>query len=418
MKAVLGLVFALLAFDASAQSHGHHAADTNLQQIAELTGSAPGQWFGAGVAVSGNTLVVGAPRVSEGCNGQLDCGAAYVYTASNGDWSTLTQVATLTQTDGGTYFQFGDSVAISGNTIVVSGVDPTTNLAAVYVFVEPQGGWEDATQTAELTVPALLELGTFLRVAIDGDTVVAGVPFAESFQGGIEGGDAYVFVRPEGGWVNMSPRAQLVATRGKQDFEFGFAVSVSGPAIIVGAPNATFDGASREGLAYLFLKPPGGWSGTVPQTTEFEASDGAKDWTFGISVSISGNAAVIGAPEARPAAAYIYTKPAGGWPKNMTESARLAPGKGASGRFFGYTVALSGNTAVIAPTYTGDLQGTAYVFSLQDDSERGEIFASDGAAGDFFGCSLAIGDGVIVVGADGYSNESTPGAAYVFGELE
>jgi hypothetical protein len=398
-------------------------AGVALQQLAEVTDSQLRQNFGSAVAVSGDTLVISVPGASIECNGAPSCGAAYIYTAPGGDWSSRTQVATLTQANGEADDVFGAGVAISGKTIAVGGFDSTTGTDAVYIFVEPSTGWADMTQTATLSLNDKYAQG-IVRVAMAGGTVVAGVPFSPSYQGVYEGGAAYVFVQPTGGWVNMNPTAQLVTTgSGKTLFGFGFGVSVSGSAIVVGAAGATVMGLRDEGTAYLFLNPSGGWAGTVQQTTTFEPSDGATNWLFGFSASISGETAVIGAPEAgvgshdRQGAAYIYAEPDGGWPSNMTETAKLSAANGTSGDEFGYALTSSGSTVVIGAPYVRNLQGVSYLFSTQDYSERAPILASDGAPGDFFGESIAIGGGVIVIGAPstGDANDNQPASVYVFG---
>lgn len=172
-----------------------------LTQLAEVMGAQPGYYFGASVAMSGDTMVVGVPGATAGC-GQPTCGAAYVFTAANGDWGSLTQVATLTPSNGITDGGFGGAVAISGSTIVVSGSGPT-GAGAIYVFVEPAGGWINMTETAELTVST--SVGNLFSVAIDGETVVVGAEEASSNK-------AYVYVEPASGWVNMTQTAELVSS--------------------------------------------------------------------------------------------------------------------------------------------------------------------------------------------------------------
>lgn len=108
------------------------AFSQRLTQLAEVMGPQPGGRFGGAVAVSGSTLAIGAPLATAACNGQANCGAVYVFTAADGDWGKLTQVATLTPSNGTTDGGFGGAVAISGGTIVVSGTDSAGG--AVYVF--------------------------------------------------------------------------------------------------------------------------------------------------------------------------------------------------------------------------------------------------------------------------------------------
>ena len=117
--------------------------------------------------------------------------------------------------------------------------------------------------------------------------------------------------------------------------------------------------------------------------------------------------------------------PAGGWPKTMTETAELTAKDGKGGDGFGQSVVVSGRAVTAGAPVKENGQGAAYVFSeptagWQSTSSAEEITASDGAADDYFGWSVAIGDGVLVVGAMAYTNSNIygNGAAYVFGKSQ
>ena len=226
------------------------------------------------------------------------------------------------------------AVAISGNTIVVSGSDADLGGAA-YIFVEPEGGWADMTQTAELTFSTEQTAGSVFGVAIDGDVVAVGMA-TESIGGNTYQGAAYVYVKPSSGWTNMTQTAQLVATDGRAYQLLGASVSVSGRNVVAGAPETTVGGVLKAGLAYLFVEPADGWSGTLGETTEFEASDGTPEAYFGTSVSVSGNVAAVGAPNgvvnsySPRGIAYIFEKPAAG--RNSYEHRRVTMFGDADGR--------------------------------------------------------------------------------------
>src|SRR4029077_1867183 len=98
--------------------------------------------FGLAVAMSGSTVVVGAPLATIGSN--IYEGAAYVFVKPVNGWGNMTQVAKLTPSIGSTLLEFGESVAISGNTIVVG------STSGAYIFVKPASGWRDMTETAQL----------------------------------------------------------------------------------------------------------------------------------------------------------------------------------------------------------------------------------------------------------------------------
>jgi hypothetical protein len=132
---------------------------------------------------------------------------------------------------------------------------------------------------------------------------------------------------------------------------------------------AAGDDAER-GSAYVFVKPAAGWA-NLTETAKLTASDGATlDW-FGYSAAMDGDTIVIGAPggptgpSTVPGAVYIFVKPSGGW-ADMTQTARLTASDGAAGDGFGWSVAMDGDT-LVAGAYTDSIdasqQGSAYVFS-------------------------------------------------------
>ena len=140
-------------------------------------------------------------------------GAAYVYLKPAGGWINTSETAELTASDAAAGAYLGVSVAVSANTIVLGAPEATVGkvklLGAAYVFVQPSGRWINMTQTAKLTSGGYreryAEMG--LSVALDGNTVVAGKPFWEK-------GEACVFVEPAGGWSNMTEAARLTYPHG------------------------------------------------------------------------------------------------------------------------------------------------------------------------------------------------------------
>ena len=148
------------------------------------------------------------------------------------------------------------------------------------------------TQTAKL-LASDGAYGDFLgfSVSISGDEIVVGAAYDDDI--GIDFGSAYVFQKPVGGWVNMTQTAKLTASDGAASDLFGFSVSISGDVAVVGA--ITDDAPlSDSGSAYVFERPLGGWV-SMTQTAKLTASDGAAGDQFGVSVSISGDVAVVGA---------------------------------------------------------------------------------------------------------------------------
>jgi len=403
-------------------------------QKAKLTAShkAAEDFFGHSMSISGDVVVVGAYGADPG--GTTDAGIAYVFVKPGGGWANMTQTAKLTASDKAAGDYFGWSVSISGDVVVVGAnkndPDSTTDAGAAYVFVKPGGGWADMTQTAKLTASDKAEYDYFgYCVSTIGDVIVVGASLADP--GGTSGaGAAYVFVKPGGGWADMTQTARLTASDKAEDDGFGGSVSISGDVIVVGASWASPGETNEAGAAYIFVKPGGGWA-DMTQTAKLTASDkAAGDW-FGRSVSINEDVVVIGAPLADPGgtgdagAVYIFVKPGGGWSGNLTETAKLTASDKADSDWFGSSVAISGDAVVVgAPYYaTGGMgdTGTAYLFikpggGWSDMNQTARLIAADLAGGEELGWSISISGDDVVVGAPSADpgGIDAAGAAYVF----
>ena len=409
--------------------------DPFIQQ-AELSASdvAASDLLGFSVAVSGNTVVVGAQQHKVGNNTYQ--GAAYVFTMPSSGWpATATQTAELTASDGFANEFFGSSVAVSGDTVVVGApgqAGSNNSQGAAYVFVMPSGGWPATmTQTSELTASDGVlndELGS--SVAASGNTVVAGAPAHKVGLVNPNGdqGAAYVFVKPSGGWPKtMTQTSELTAS---DDIAFDYlsaSVAVSGTTVVAGATGRTVNSKLKQGAAYVFVMPSDGWPATMTQTSELTASDGAANDSLGISVAVSGNTVVAGpqthkvGTKSGQGAAYVFVMPSDGWPATMTQTSELTASDGAANDSLGEEVAVSGNT-VVAGAQDHEVginprQGEAYVFVMPSGgwpttmTDTSKLTASDGAAQDELGFSVAVSGNTIVAGAWLHGGH---GAAYVF----
>ena len=185
---------------------------------AKLTASdgAENDAFGGAVAMDGDTVVVGASVDDIG--GSEDQGSAYVFVRpAGGRAGALAESAKLTASDGAELSFFGDSVAVSGDTVVVEANDfsgDEIRPGSVYVFVKPAGGWAGAlTESAKLTASDTVGGDFFVTsVAVSGDTVVAGASFNE-IDSNEHQGSTYVFVKPPGGWAGLlTEHAKLTAS--------------------------------------------------------------------------------------------------------------------------------------------------------------------------------------------------------------
>ena len=380
-----------------------------------------GDEFGYSVAVDGNTAVIGAYQDDHTDDGNTigNAGSAYVFTKVSGVWR---QAAKLTASDGDTSDQFGYSVAVNGETVVVGAHlddhtdgdgDTDDDEGAAYVFTKPFTGWADMTQTAKLTAFGAAASDEFgISVAVDGNTVLVGAHQYDSGKGA-----AYVFTKPYTGWADSNETAKFIASDAAANDEFGISVALDGDTAVIGAyhDDHTDDGNTigNAGSAYVFTKVSGVWS----QKAKLIAVDGAANDEFGISVAVNGDTVVVGArqDDTSNGAAYVFTEVSGVW-KHV---AKLTADDGAANDEFGISVAVDGDTIVVGAHQdddNGDLSGSAYVFTRDSAGgwrQRDKLTASDGEAGDRYGYSVGVSGDTVVVGA--YSddrNEANTGAAY------
>lgn len=316
-------------------------------QVAKLVAgdAAAEDWFGLSVAVSGNTAVVGSLQDDDhGTNS----GSAYVFVNDGSGW---TQQAKLTPSDPRPYYNFGHAVAIDGDTIVVGAhllepSPPYTLVQDVYVFVRSGDVWtQQATLSSGITT-YMDEFGESL--AIDGDTIVVGA-FSTRLSGfWYPPGAAYVFVRNGSAWTRQ---AMLTAGDPAETDRFGYAVDVDGDTIVVGA-NMDDDLGTDSGAAYVFTRTGGAWS----QQAKLTASDGSAMDYFGEVVALSGDTAVVGARldddyGASSGSAYFFERSGTGW----SQSYKAAAGDAGAGQLFGTAVAIDGPTAAIGANVPGQV---------------------------------------------------------------
>ena len=407
------------------------AESLSWMQSAELTASngGAGDQLGECAAISGNTVVLGAPQAAVGSNNQE--GAAFVYVKPATGWRDTIQLARLTPSDGQPAVHFGSSVAIDGNVIVVgepfAKIGSHGNQGALYVFVEPAGGWKDMTETAKLTASdgqIFDELGG--SVAILGKTIVGSAPFA-TIQATGSAGAVYVFTEPKSGWRNATEHAKLTPSDPVFGGEMGYSVSFSGKTIAAGAP---YYGTHKPGAAYVFVEPSGGWKNAT-QTAKLTGSHATNDDLLGFSISINGNTVVAGAPDENigsnieQGAAYVWVEPSSGW-KNMRQTAKVTASDGSGGNFLGYAVSLAGKTlatgAIGVTVGSNADQGAVYLYSKPANGWKttskfkAKLTASDGTSLAWFGNSVRVVNSTVVAGAPGQTigGNSQQGLAYVF----
>jgi hypothetical protein len=257
--------------------------------------------------------------------------------------------------------------------------------------------------------------GFGFSVATSGSTIVVGA--RQVVNSTVGPGAAYVFVEPAAG---NTQTAELTASDGQLGDEFGAAVAIVGDTIVVGAPKAN----AAQGAVYVFVKPSGGWT-NMTETAKLTASDGMADDILGTSVAISSNIIVSGAPQNRPSGyrsrtgkVYVFGEPNGGW-KNMTETESFAPPpKYDDEDEFGFSVAIVGTTLIAGAPLRGT--GAVGIFDIRSGNEIGVLFLKNAPVDSNFGYQIATttNANLIVVSApfQSVAGLQDVGALYVFEE--
>jgi hypothetical protein len=389
--------------------------DPTFVQQQELAPSEPGAahyQFGAGVAVAGDTAIVGSPGSDYPGTRH---GRAYVFVRNGTTW---TERQKLTASDSSAADGFGDSIAMSDDTAIITAPYKNDATGAAYIFVRTDTGW---TQQQKLTPSDARTEHFFGRsAAISGNTVVVG---AYSGSSEIHAG-AYIFVRSGTVWTQQQ---KLTPADGTAD---GFAVSVAiaGDTVMVGKPGDTSNTRNWDlyarGSVYVFLRSGTTWR----ERQKLTPSSGGLYSHFGSSLAMSGGTAIIGSSgdtingKQGQGSAYIFVRAGTAWTEQQKLIASDGYGAGPLGAdAFGASVAISGDTAIIGAPYhpvgANESAGAVYVFVREDTVWRQEDKLTPTPAVDFtFGTSVALSADAAIVGAR-YANPGgnvNQGSAHVF----
>ena len=355
----------------------------------EVAGSLVTSWdvFGQAVAMSGNRVIVGAPQGFE--FGALNAGSAYAFTFGT---VRYTEHARLTGSEGSAGERMGRSVGVSGGYAVVGAWgddDAGHSSGSAYVFI---GGTAWSENSKLVASDASIEDEFGLSVAIDGDTIVVGAPRHDA--NGEDTGAAYVFTRFGSAWREQ---ARLLASDGAAGDQFGFAVAVYGDSVIVGARFADGSGADA-GAAYVFTRSGASWT----QQAKLVGGDAAAGDAFGTAVALAEDRAIVGSPghdagSTSTGAAYLFDRLGGAW----SELAKLVASDGGSPELLGQSVAIG--ESLVAAGAPGANGGAGAVYAFQQDGgtwiQLARAVASDGAASDSLGWSVAVRGNLVVGGA-------------------
>lgn len=348
--------------------------------------------FGASVAISGNTIVVGVPHDDHDANGVedpslMDSGAVYIFTITRtlDGWFMDTDFLKAPNPD----YQdnFGGSVAVDGDTVVVSSQfeQGSDYAGAAYVFVRDGDTWSQQAHFINMAGADPYYGSAYGKaVAVSGDTVVVGSPHVSLSPDNLYPGEVFVYVRNGTAW---SQQAHLTSPNPEWFDEFGASVAISGDTLVVGNDGENNNGIVNSGVAYIFTRTDDTWN----QQARLAPSNPDQWDGFGGAVSISGDRLVVGA---------------------------VGEASNATG--------LNGNQADNSALEAG----AAYIFVRSGDTWRQQAYlkASNTDAEDWFGVSAAISNTSILIGAmEEDSNATTingnqadnsleqAGAAYLFG---
>ncbi len=329
----------------------------------------------------------------------------------------ITQIQKLLAGDAEANDVFGYSVSVSGATAIVSAAsedEGDSNAGAVYIFEQDENGvWQQSQKLLADDAEAGDQFG--VSVSVSGATAIVGA-FREN-EGGDNAGAAYVFEQDENGVWQQSQK--LLADDAQAGDQFGVSVSVSGATAIVGA-NWEDEGGDNAGAAYVFEQDE---NGVWQQSQKLLADDAQASDRFGYSVSVSGATAIVGAYQedeggSSAGAAYVFEQDENGvW--QQTE--KLLADDAQASDHFGVSVSVSGATAIVGAHWEddgGSSAGAAYVFEQDENGvwqQSEKLLADDAEAGDRFGISVSVSGATAIVGAyledDG---ASSAGAAYLF----
>ncbi|QQE10973.1 PQQ-binding-like beta-propeller repeat protein [Planctomycetota bacterium] len=330
-------------------------------------------FFGISTAISGNKAIAAASFKNN------FTGSAYIF-----DTNTGIELHKLTAPDANANDVFGGSVDISGNFAAVG----ATGKHSAYLF-DATTGSELHTLNASDVTPSD---GFGVSVATTTNYTIVGASSSNFFTGA-----AYIFDNNTGNELH-----KLTASDGNTGDNFGQVTDISGNTAIVAAPNAS--------AAYLFDVSSGN------ELFKLTASDfdPTAFSSFGRSVSISGNVAIVGdADNNSTGAAYLYDVNTG------NEITKLTASDGNTSHRFGSSVSISGNYAIVgAQNADGNVNstGAAYVFDLSTGNEIAKLTASDGTSYQSFGDSVGIDNSTVIIGAQftHIPGNDYQGAAYIY----
>lgn len=315
--------------------------------------------------------------------------------------------------------RFGEAASIDGGTAIIGAAGKDKQRGAAYIWEQHLGGANRWGQRIRLAAPDLTEEDFYgYGVSIDRDTAIVGAGVQRGKRE--REGAVYIYERHLGGEHQWGQRKKLKLPDPQPNDFFGLSVSLSGDTLAIGAPGEN-PYANDEGAAYIYERNLGGpnqWGQRKRIITQAVGKFGE----LGTSLSLDGNTLLIGSSLDR-GRAFIFERDLEG-ADNWGQRTMLTPADSPQSDGFGLSVALDHDTAVVGAPNKNEHTGAVYVYrrNVGGPNHWGQIAmltAKDGVPKDHFGQSVAIHEGLIVVGAPGMGNkdQTAAGTAFVFQEI-
>lgn len=362
-----------------------------------------GDQFGAFMALSGDTVVVGNPRDSDQ---EVESGSMYVFVRDGDTWVLQQKIFPPTPS----FNQgFGRALAISGDTIVTSGADSSVvqNGSAVYVFVRSGGTW---SLQQKLTLPDQRDFEGFgAAVGIDGDTIVVTAP-GDGDEVSLPG-SVSVFTRESSGVWTMQQRCRVHDAA--PNVLFGGSVAIVGETFLVSDEFYPTNNGRFVGGVYVFERMNGVWI----ERQKLQVSNSKAGADYGRAVAFDGHTIAVGAPIEEHGSntigsVYVYARSGGQW----SQQQKLFVKDSEAQDGIGHSVAVDGARIIIGNLREDEQRGAAYIFTRDNKSnwsQQAKLVAADATPEAIFGARIVMDGSQVLIGAPGKTiDQPSSGAVY------
>tara|TARA_A100001015_G_scaffold293864_1_gene370967 strand:+ start:387 stop:1664 length:1278 start_codon:yes stop_codon:yes gene_type:complete len=343
--------------------------------------------FGWDTALDGNTAVIGAPKFDEG--------SIHVFERIDNIW---THIESISSPDWPQNDSFGKSVSIEGDTIAVGA--PGLGNGSVYIFEKNNTNWVFKQKLSSSDGAPFDNFGN--AISINDDTLVIGAYFDDD--NGFSSGSAYIFERLNGVWEEQQ---KLLPKSGYYNNHFGRSLSLDNDYLIIGSPGYL----AGAGAAYIFKKNNNIWE----ETDRLTPSSAVQYAYFGTTVDIENEISIVGAWADN--SAFIFSNENNIW----IEKQKIVADDAVANDSFGSHVSIESDIIVVGASRNSNNNiktGSAYIFAKESNiwEQKQKLITNDGSQDDYFGQSISIENGTILIGAPYADDESNSdsGSSYFY----